>query len=463
MAHLIVIIVSLIMSISCYFMKRQNKLILILISCLIFNSFNFSSYSFTSLQKLLCIIYIFSELKYFPYYIKRLRSAKLLKCMVIVIIGAIITIITSPNINSINTLLGFLVNELIAKYFVVAYAFISLKNISSINRIYNITFWCLIFMTFVGIINYIFKQPLWNNFFTNLNSGDAIMLKPYEGERFRVTSTFYYSFDYGQACVMILIFTLYQNSMHALKRTNFYTAILCCLFGILFCGCRTVLATFIIAIGVYVILYYRFSRGMGIALATILAGLTSYLLIPAVNDKVNLLASAFDSESKVAGSSSSMRLGQYGAVISIVKDDILFGKGFNFFINEVGWDGHIYSLPKKYRDLYGLEGALMALLLERGIVGVAVYIIFYIGLIRSILKYRRNARSDVAAAVAIIISFIAFGNMTGELFSSIPTFIFSGILLKSAFLKSKYNSIFNKLNPEKLSSKHPISKCIVYQ
>lgn len=435
MAHLTVIIVSFIMCISCYFMKRENKLILILVSCLIFNSFNFSSYAFTSIRNLLCIIFFISELKYYPYYIKQLRKVGILKFIGLVVINCIIIIITSHNINNLNTTLGFIVITLISKYFVLAYAFVSLKSISSIKCIYNITFKCLLFMTFIGVINYLLRVPLWNDFFSYTNSGGQINLDAYHGERFRVYSTFRYSFDYGQACVMILIFTLYMNSRHILKRTNLYIAIACCIFGIIFCGCRTVMATFLISTCTYAFLYYHFSKGMGIALTAIFIGILSYSFVPPVREKIDLLASAIDSDSKVTGSSSSMRIRQYEAVISIVKDDIVFGKGHNYFLIDIGWDGNILNMSKKYQDLYGLEGVLMGTLLEYGIIGVLTYIIFYIGLINRLLKYRKYARSEVASAIAIILSFIAFGNMTGELLSAMPTFIFSGILLKIAFIK----------------------------
>lgn len=442
MAHLIVLIVSIFMCLSCFFMKREKKMLLILISCLLFEDFKISDYAFSSLRNLLCIIFFISELKYFPHYIKSLKKVHILYLFIIVIIGALIVAVTSHNINSLSSLLGFLTLELIAKYFVIIYSFVSISKHTSLIRIYNVVSCCLICMTLIGVINYFFKYSLWGNYFLS----DELDIIAYTGERFRVQSTFIYSFDYGQACVMICLFTLYMNSKKILKRNLFWFSIACCMFGIISCGCRTVLASFIIALSLYTILNYTFSKATAIFLWAFGLVIISYLFVPIAHEKVDFLLSTLDSDSTVGGSSNTMRIGQYAAVFKFVKDNIVFGLGHNFFLLDIGWQDGMYSMASKYQVLFGLEGVLMLLLLERGVIGVLIYIIFYFGLIRAFKRYFKYAKTEVSTAVSIIISFIAYGNMTGELNSAMLTFIFSGIFLKIAYIKycNRKKFIFSK-------------------
>lgn len=439
---MIVLIITFIMCLSCFVMKRENKLLLILVSCLLFDDFKISDYAFSSLRNLLCIIFFISELKYFPYYIKSIRKLHLLYLFVLIIIGAIIVVLTSHNINSITSLLGFLSIELISKYFVIVYSLISITRHTNISKVFNVTFACLLFMTLIGLIDYILKYSIWYNFF----SSEDFNIIAYAGERFRVHSTFIYAFDYGQASVLICLFALYMYSKNLISSSIFYISLGCCLFGVIACGCRTVLASFIIGLSTYVLMNYNFSKKTSIILCFIGFGIVSYVFVPFVQEKTEFLLSAIDSNSSVGGSSNTMRLNQYAAVFKIVQENILFGMGHNFFLLDVGWNGDIFNMAHKYRDLFGLEGVLMLLLLERGVVGVLIYIVFYIGLIRTYIRYLKYARTEVSIALSMIISFIAYGNMTGELNSAMLTFIFCGMFLKIAYIKycNRKKFIFSK-------------------
>lgn len=433
--QLVSAIITLILCLSFFIIDREKKLIIIFIGNICFDSFQFADFSFATFKSFSYLCFFISELKYISYYITEIKRTPIFKLLLIVFIGAIIVISTSKNINSFNTLFGFIINDLIAKYVIIVYSFVALKNYITFDKLEKILFTCILFITFIGIINFLLKTPIWKDLF----SPDSNTLNFDSDTRFRVLSTFIYSFDYGQTNFMLLLITLYGKSKRLITNFKFKLSIACCLFGIIVCGCRTVLASSLIGFTVYILFNYTTAKVVKYYLACLSCFILSYCFIPQVQEKTEFLLSAIDPDSKVNGSSSSMRLEQYATVFMLIQDKPFIGNGHNYFLRDLGWDKGEGAIATKYSKLAGLEGAIMSILLERGFIGVFVYSFFYIGLICFALKMRKKARSECATAIAILISFIAYGNMTGELNSASLTFLLSGFLLKLAYLKNNTN------------------------
>lgn len=437
-------IITLILGLSFFIITREKKLLIILIGNICFDTFLFANYSFATFKAFSYLCFFISELKYISYYIREIKQTPIFKIILIICVGVLIVIATSKNINNFNTLFGFITTDLIAKYVVVVYSFVALKNYDIFNKLEKIIFPCILFITFIGIINLLLRTPIWKEMFYHPNNSFSID----NDDRFRVLSTFTYCFDYGQTNFMLLLMTLYGKSKRLITNFKFKLSIACCLFGIIFCGCRTVLASSLIGFTVYILFNYTTAKVVKYYLAGLSCFILSYCFIPQVQEKTEFLLSAIDPDSKVSGSSSSMRLEQYATVFMLIQDKPFIGNGHNYFLRDLGWDKGEGAIATKYSKLAGLEGAIMSILLERGFIGVFVYSFFYIGLICFALKMRKKARSECATAIAILISFIAYGNMTGELNSASLTFLLSGFLLKLAYLKNNtnYNIVYRLSN-----------------
>lgn len=129
-----------------------------------------------------------------------------------------------------------------------------------------------------------------------------------------------------------------------------------------------------------------------------------------------------------------MRVVQFTAVLYHTKDHLLFGRGKDFFSIDLGF-GEEGTKTLIDKDLLGLESVLMNLLLERGIVGVLFWCIFYGTLLFWTIKLRKYDKYTYSLCLSLLIVYLAFSNMTGELNSVFPTLLLIGGCLR--ILKEK--------------------------
>lgn len=134
-----------------------------------------------------------------------------------------------------------------------------------------------------------------------------------------------------------------------------------------------------------------------------------------------------------------MRALQFATVLYQIQGHEALGRGYRFFIEGLGFDKHgngFRDLPSDAQTLMGLEGVAMNLLLERGYVGLLVYLMFYGGLMVFAYRRRKESRPESVCAITVLLGFICYGNMTGELSSPVITLFFAGMYLKLSVLRS---------------------------
>ena len=156
--------------------------------------------------------------------------------------------------------------------------------------------------------------------------------------------------------------------------------------------------------------------------------LVAYYVIPSFQKVVYYTFSVFDNDSNVSGSSLEMRLKQYEAVLFYIQDNMWFGNGKRYFILDMGYlEGGKAVVD---HSLEGLEGVILSLLLERGIFGLMCFFVFYIILLVKSFMYKYIDKIISASCVSIIVAFLIFSIMTGELNSVPPTLFLAGIFLR---------------------------------
>ena len=114
---------------------------------------------------------------------------------------------------------------------------------------------------------------------------------------------------------------------------------------------------------------------------------------------------------------------------------MLFGLGENYYYYNF-WDKGAAT-----SELLGIEGVHMKYLLERGIVGLILYILYYVVLIRRLLKIRHFNGMVSGLAVSVVISYLSFAFMTGEQHSLYPSLFFAGVAFGGSqhILESKFS------------------------
>ena len=441
--HTLLTYIVLLLSLLMFVVKREYKVCLLIIDILCFNGVGLPLLG-NVLSPFFC--FFLTELVHFKQYYSILKKTKLKYPLLLVLIGLIILIVNSPHIKGANDIFYLFISEFIRKYGIVFLVFVACLSIKSQKMIINVTFACLLILTFFGLLNLATKHAIYVDWVlagVDVNSvfGDAGAKFTYS-DRFRVQSMFANPFDYGYACLMLLLYYLYLNKGRLVSKIKFNIAVFCCLFGIFTCGCRTLLACLIIGGLIFAILGYNLKSKVKIALTAIFLLFTISLMIPdELSKQVSFLTSAFTDDQTVGGSSLSMRQTQSAAVLYYIQDDMAFGRGYGFFNIDLGWkDGPSGAVDK---DLYGLEGVYMSLLLERGVVGLLIYAFYWISLIwitYSIYKKTRD-RKILAFNLSIVASYLTFANMTGELSSVLITLTLIGICSAYSIRSAKNQNI----------------------
>lgn len=426
------------MSLWVFFQKGERKILPFFVFVICLSGVSVSVYPQTIIN--ISVFFFFSLLLRWKNFYRSFNKTILWWLMLLMLIATIILWFHSPNFKGPAGAFRLLKTEMIEKYLVICYAFYIFKRRNSLHKILAVSFYCLIVLTFFGLINLVFSHAIfvdWALEGASLNEVTQDMGGKYDlAERFRVMAMHPNPFSYGFICVTMLLLFLYGKDKKCIKGTEFYISQFCCLFGIVACGCRTIL---VIAIGGFIV-YYTLTRGIRKSVTFYIFGVLLITVVLATSssaaEKFSFLISIFDDRNNVSGSSDlNMRSGQLAAVLYYIKNDILYGLGKDFFYIDLDWA----SGKSRDIELHGMEGVYLNLLLERGFIGLFFYIAFWIVLIIKLFFCRKNNKEAVAFALSVIAAYLGFAIMTGELNSTFTTLLLCGMALADIDREEKGN------------------------
>ena len=437
--RIVAIIVTLVCCGLMFYVKREWKAAMLIMGAMTLTLVNIPVIPLHKANLLLQVAFLLSEWRDLPRHFKRLRSTPYLWIpLLIVSFSALLAALTSPY-TSIKETIEY---ELLFKYFAIAYAFWAVKNEKSLKPILQVSLYCLIVLTFFGLLNYIDKNAIFVNALTEGETtryGDVALGDVYtESDRFRVQSMFQYAFDYGYICAAILLLHLHGWNRHLESKTAFIIAIVCCLFGILTCGCRIVWVSAVLSIACYSMWVFKLNRNVMYGIIAVILLIIAYNTVPAVEEKVNQLTDVFVEESETGGSSIQMRMSQYMTVAIHIEGHEWLGQGKGY------WE-HIYTEDREsVSGLLGVESVILQLLLERGIVGLVLWAAFYTVIFLYFWRNRIRRKKLTGLGVSLLTLFLIFSIGTGELGSVYPTMLLLGMTMKM-IESSKRKNIFYAL------------------
>ena len=452
---LICTIITLLMAGSMFVIPRDKKISLIFVAAMTLSTLELSFLpALRGAVGFLTIFFILSEYKHFGvFFYEVFHNKSLKKICVLLFIMVIFDIVFSPHLHSISDALRYFVQYVVCKYFFIFYAFVSIKNDKQFKILIKYSMVGMTILTIFGIINLLqgraifVTEMLSNHNVSNITEeagGDLYV----NASRFRVQSMFQNPFNYGYVCCICLMLFVYTRKQ--MNNLLFYAMMFCCLFGIILCGCRTIVVCTLCGIASYILMAYKIKRIIAILILFFISLIVSYSFIPIVKNTIDLTTSAFtDLDSKeYGGSSLSMRTIQTAAVLNYIKDYPLFGRGVNYFNIDLGWATRGQALDS-YQDidLMGMEGVYLTYLLEHGFVGYILYLIVWFIILYVFVKNKHIDKSKRALGVSIWIIYFSFANMTGELGCLMPTSLIIGGVI--GLLKSNcytYNTINSKVN-----------------
>ncbi|WP_296261961.1 O-antigen ligase [uncultured Phocaeicola sp.] len=365
----------------------------------------------------------------------------------IVIVAAVVLLMNSPHYNgNLTGILRLFIVELTGKYFAICYAFVSILSMNNMKPILKVSYYGLLILTAFGVLNLIigrawFIDTIGTHMTVSENLTD-LGGKFTNSERFRVQAMFFSPFDYGYICILLLLLQLWGYVKKLVSKQQFYISAVCSIFGVLFCGCRTNILCFVIGIIVFVYYAYSMKQWIRYAMMGFFLCVIAYSTVPVIQEKVDQTMTAFDINSQTSGSSIDMRLLQYTAVLYHIRNHELFGRGLGFFNIDMGW-GESQAASLVDKDLYGLEGVVMSYLLERGIIGLLLYLSFYATILYFLYRHRITDKQTSAFGLSLVFVYLAFANMTGELGSVFPTLLLIGCCMKLLYQQIAFNKISN--------------------
>lgn len=451
--------ITLFLALSMFFISRENKVVLFVIWVTCLTCFPSPVPLMKNVGILFPMFFFLSEV------IQVIFNSKLIPTKSNLILGrpiplkylflwmtlaAIILFLNSPHSNTSfkETILFFEV-ETICSYYILLIPLIAIKDKATLKKIYTVSFYCLLLLTFWGIVNLVTRQGIFVDFMykgRDLTGAFALLGSKYEyTQRFRVQSMFLNPFDYGFICIVLLLFNFYCKNQKLTSNLKFTISIACSLFGIITCNTRTILFCTALGVLVFVFFAYNSKEKVRFFIALIVISIITLIAVPDFTATLSKnIASVFDRTSAdISGSSFEMREKQMLAVLYHVKDNIMLGNGKGYYNIDLGYgiDG-LNTLSDL--DLVGLEGIYLSLLLERGIVGCVFYYVFWFSFTWIVFKNRKYDVGLGAFALSLIASYLFFNHAMGRLHSLQPTLIFAGIAYKLIFL-SKQNYVSQEI------------------
>ena len=399
------------------------------------------------------IVFLLSEWNYLKRHLKDFWHTPSLKYPVlVVIVSTIICILSSPRLSrSFMSAFMFFRGELIFKYFAICYAFWAYSSETSIKQTLKVSFYCLLVLTFFGILNYYSESAIFVNAVTvgktSWTKDDAALGDVFiDSDRFRVISMFRHPFDYGFVCSAIFLLHFHGVCQQLESRRRFIIAALCCLFGIFFCGCRTVWVASAMAFICYSLWSFKLKKTSAWGLMAIMALILSYGVVPFIEEKMDQVSDILSDNPQTNGSSLKLRQSQFEATMDLLdEENEMTGQGEGYFAYDLGFADQFSDRRSQVlaRGLYGMESVIFKYVLERGYLGLFLWALFYILIFIFFVKNRHKYKRLTGLGVSFVVLYLFFSIGTGELGSVYPTMLLLGFVIKAIEYDKRIKSNYN--------------------
>lgn len=438
-------ILTIITVVSClmmFFIKREQKAALLIMGTMILTLVNVPYVPLHKANFLLPAFFLLSEWKSLTFHIKRIWNMPSLRfAFIILFISTAVCAFTTTYTKPWSIIQG----ELIFKYFALAYAFMAVKDERSLKPVLRISIYCLIALTFFGILNYINRSA---DLVNELTKGQTSWIYNVEWGnyysergRFRVQSMFKSPFDYGYICAAVLMLHIHAWYQKLESKDSFLIAVMCCAFGIITCGCRTVWVCSLFSVICYYLWSFKLGRNMILGIVGVILFVLSYSFIPVVEEKVNSLTDVFVEDSETGGSSIAMRTTQFAMTLYYVEGYEFLGRGKGFFTSEI-WNPDVDQRKRNETGLAGMESVIMGYILERGYFGLTLWITFYFIIFLYFRRHKQNNKLLTGLGVSILSLYMVFAIATGELGSVYPTLLLLGMTMKMLEYNQRRTMLF---------------------
>lgn len=343
----------------------------------------------------------------------------------IMFIGSVLLLILDTRFSPLTRIL-YMFQDALDIYLVLflIFSFLNYSN-NSLESICKPIMCCCLIAGLYGLFNYVTHINPINNFLINTYAVIDTVEVAKDESRSRVSSLYRYTFDYGYNSIIFLVTLLYFYFRQQKNKIALLFCILIAFVGLILSGSRTVLISGVVATVIFVVFSQSSRKKYQTIIGCTLIGVAAFLTIPAVNNMVTMtIGSIFTQTAEVSGSSVDMREAQLQGSLLLWAQNPIWGNGYKYIFLDLDWKGGTYV-----DDMAGYESIVYSLLIERGVIGIVVYLIFFISLY---VYYFRNMKVDRQLCVlgmSLLTAFLLFAVGTGVLDAWLNTMVMQGILI----------------------------------
>ena len=352
--------------------------------------------------------------------------------LAIMFIGSVLLLIFDERF-SLFTRIFYIFQDALNIYLVLflVFSFLNHSN-NSLDSICKPIILCCLAVELYGIFNYVTHTNPIIEFFNTIYSLGDTRLESFatgdthaDGSRSGVLSIYRYTFDYGYNSILFLLMLLYFYFKQHKDKFLLISCMLLAFIGLALSGSRTVIISGMISAIIFVIFSKKSRKKYQTIVGCIVIGLAAFLTIPAVNNMVMItIESIFTRTAEVSGSSIDMREAQLQGSLLLWSQNPVLGNGYKYIFLDLGWkDGTMVD------DMAGYESIVYILLIERGIIGIVVYLIFFISLYGYYLKNMKVDRQLCVLGMSLLTAFLLFAVGTGVLDAWLNTMVMQGLLI----------------------------------
>ena len=128
-------------------------------------------------------------------------------------------------------------------------------------------------------------------------------------------------------------------------------------------------------------------------------------------------------------------MAQFKMTLRLIEGQEALGRGQGYFSKS--WANDIGNVE----GLQGLESVVFHHLLERGVIGFVLWVVFYAWLFYVFWRDRKRYMLLTGLGLSILIAYLSFAVGTGELGSVYPTLLLLGVVLKVLEHKKKIRKL----------------------
>lgn len=396
-------IILFVLCVCMFCVKRKYKIILFIVPLLLFRCVNLfpGTFFFSIADHCICTSFVLSELRFLRFSWKQLGTTHITMALLLIMASDIVTTVNSNN-NIIEGIV-LLLEDLLFKYLVILYAFHCYDEDIWKVKVPKVIFYCLIIMTLIGVINFCTQSNFYINSICAVDAPNNLDLM--DG-RFRVTATFIDPFHYGFACVICFLLLLFSYVNDMCSRKISLVGCAMAAFGLITNGNRTSIIVVVISVFIYFLRVMTVKSLIKKSIPIILVSVFFIMNLSALRMKIAESISIFQIDSKVPGSSLSMRLTQFELAKDYMDNNFLWGHGIDFVNRHFFGKNAVINADM---DAFGFESEIFHLMINKGIIGLLAYLLFFLFLFAFFFLNRRINHADVIG-MAITFSFFFFFN-----------------------------------------------------